>query len=70
MTRTSIFTASPFLLRFYRTFSNLYIDENTINFQKNLKLLPQKLFFRASHCKNIKHFGLKVGFILHQFNPK
>ena len=29
VTKTSIFTASPFLLELYRTYPNLYIDEKT-----------------------------------------
>ena len=52
VTKTSIFTASPFLLENYRTFPNLHIDEKTIMLlQKIWKYFSKNLFFRASHCK-------------------
>ena len=44
VTKTPIFTASPFLLEFYSTFSNLYIDGNTIMLLKIPKLNPENFF--------------------------
>ena len=50
VTKTSLFTASPFLLDFYRTFPNLYIDEKTIILLQKPETGSWKIFFRASHC--------------------
>ena len=62
-----MFTASPFLLRFYRTFPNLYIDDKTIKLSKNLKLIPEKPFFVLL---TVRYFGHEVGFMIQQFSPK
>ena len=51
VTETSIFTASPFLLEIYRTFPNLYIDEQTIMLLQKTWKYFLKIFFRASHCR-------------------